>query len=42
MLKRMSSSNMVADINLEKDELKGLPIFDTTNVVNWSKWLKSD
>ena len=32
----MSCSNMVADNNLEKVELKGLPMFDTTNVVNWS------
>ena len=36
----MSSSNMVADNNLQKDELKGLPMFDTTNVVNLSKLLK--
>ena len=28
--------NMAAENNLEKDELKCLPMFDTTNVVNWS------
>ena len=36
----MSSSNMIADSNLEKDDLKGLPMFDTNNVDNWSKRLK--
>ena len=36
----MSSSNMVANINLEKEELKGLPVFDMTNMVNRSIRLK--
>ena len=36
----MSSFNMVANIILEKDKLKGLPVFDTTNEFNWSKRLK--
>ena len=36
----MSSSNMVADTKGEKDDMKGLPLFNSTNVVNWSKWLK--
>ena len=31
---------MVADIKMEKDDVKGLPMFDSTNVVNWSKRLK--
>ena len=37
----MSSSNMVADTKEEKDDMKGLPLFDSTNVVNWSRrlWL---
>ena len=36
----MSSSYMVADIKGEKDDMKDLPLFDSTNVVNWSKRLK--
>ena len=36
----MFSSNKVADNNLEKDELKGLPMFDTSTVVIWPKRLK--
>ena len=31
---------MVADNKGEKDDIKGLPSFDSTNVVNWSKRLK--
>ena len=36
----MSSSNMVADTKGEKDDMKGLPLIDSANVVNWSKRLK--
>ena len=36
----MSVSNMVADINKEREGIKGLPMFDSVNVVTWSKmWL---
>ena len=31
---------MVADSKTEKDDMKDLPMFDSTNVVNWSKRLK--
>ena len=30
----------IADIKTEKEDKKGLPMFDSTNVVNWSKRLK--
>ena len=36
----MSVSNMVADINKERKDMKGLPIFDSAGVVTWSKKLK--
>ena len=36
----MSTSNMVADSKTGKEDMKGLPMFNWTNVVNWSKWLK--
>ena len=36
----MSTSNMVEDSKTEKEDMKGLPKFDSTNVVNWSKRLK--
>ena len=31
---------MVADKQQEKEDMKGLPLFDSANVVNWSKKLK--
>ena len=31
---------MIADIKTEKDDMMGLPMFDSTNVANWSKRLK--
>ena len=31
---------MVTDSKTEKEDIKGLPMFDSTNVVNWSKRLK--
>ena len=36
----MSTSNMVADSKTEKKDMKDLPMFDSTNVVNWSKRLR--
>ena len=33
----MSVSNMVADINKKRGDMKGLPMFDSANVVTWSK-----
>ena len=36
----MSVSNMVADNNKEQEDMKGLPMFDSVNVVTWSKKLK--
>ena len=36
----MSTSNMVADNKAEKDDIKGRPLFDLTNLVNWLKRLK--
>ena len=36
----MSVSNIVADINKEREDMKGLPILDLANVVTWSKKLK--
>ncbi len=36
----MSVSNMVADKQKEPEDMKGLPTFDKTNVVTWSKKLK--
>ena len=36
----MSIPNMVADNEKEKSDMMGLPMFDSTNVVTWSKRLK--
>ena len=36
----MSISNMIADKEKERKDMKGLPSFDSANVVNWSKQLK--
>ena len=36
----MSIPNMVADTETEKSDMTGLPMFDSTNVVTWSKHLK--
>ena len=36
----MSIHNMVADNEKEKSDMMGLPMFDSTNVVTWSKRLK--
>ena len=33
----MSIPNMVADTEKEKNDMMGLPMFDSTNVVTWSK-----
>ena len=32
---------MVADINKEREDMKGLPIFDSANMVTWLKTLKT-
>ena len=39
-LLRISFSNMVADKEKEKNDIIGLPMFDSTNVVTWSTRLK--
>ena len=36
----MSIPNMVADMEKEKNDMMGLPMFDSTNVITWSKRLK--
>ena len=36
----MSIPNMVADNEKEKSDMTGLPMFDSINVVTWSKRLK--
>ena len=37
VLIKHATSHMVANIKTEKDDMKGLPMFDSTNVVNRSK-----